>query len=366
MADEATTAEAVKPDKSERKDRKYRQNERAKHWLREWMDALLFAFIAALIIRTFFFEAYRIPTPSMEQTLLTGDFLVVSKINYGPRTPMVIGIPFTNVYLPGVSLPWTRLPGFEEVNRNDIVVFNYPIDIAPISAKTNYIKRAVGIPGDTLSIQNKMLYVNGDLSQQFDGVQKNYLVHVKARVRLSPAKVKSAGGTLVGAQAPGTYRVNMTTEVARNISQWPEVNTVELFVLPSDFNEYSRVDFNFTRGFYNHDHLPAVVVPFEGQTITLTSDNWHIYQNIVTRYEKNDVERDGDQFIINGEPTNRYTIKKNYYFVMGDNRDNSEDSRFWGFLPADHVVGKAGMIYFSWDSERWMPRFGRLLNFVHD
>lgn len=352
--------------KSRRKQRQKDQHEKAKSWLREWMDALLFAAIAALIIRTFFFEAYRIPTPSMEETLLTGDFLVVSKISYGPRTPMTLGVPFTNIYIPGLTLPWTRLPGYENIERNDIVVFNYPIDVAPIAAKTNYIKRCVGIPGDTLSIRDKELFVSDESAQNFPGIQKNYIVTVQERVRLSPAKVRAIGAQLIRAEGPNRYRVNMTKNEADVIGNWVEVTNVEPFVLPESYNEFSRVDFSFSAGFMNHDHLPPTVVPFKGQEVTLTAENWHIYENIVTRYEGNNVERKGDTFIINGEEKNTYTIQKDYYFMMGDNRDDSEDSRFWGFVPHDHVVGKAGLIYFSWDSERWLPRFDRILNFIHD
>jgi signal peptidase I len=357
--------------KEERKRRraqrqKGEQNERAKSWLREWADALMFAAVAALIIRTFLFEAYRIPTPSMEKTLLTGDFLIVSKISYGPRTPMVLGVPFTNIYLPGVVLPWTRLPGFDEIERNDIVVFNYPIDLAPIAAKTNYIKRAVGMPGDTLSINDTQLYVNGEEARPFPGIQQTYVVTVRDRVRLSPAKVEAAGGQLFRRQGENGYHVTMTKDVANEMSQWPEVNSVKPFVLPDDFNEYRQRDFSFSSGFNNHHHLPPIVVPSKGDRITLTPENYHIYENIITRYEKNDVESEGDQFIINGERTNEYTIQQDYYFMMGDNRDDSEDSRFWGFVPQSHIVGKAGMIYFSWDSERWLPRFGRILDVIHD
>lgn len=365
-------AEEITPE--DRKERKIRRGNRnnhdehakAKSWLKEWADALIFAAIAALIIRTFLFEAYRIPTPSMENTLMTGDFLVVSKVNYGPRTPMVLGIPFVNVNFHGLTLPWTRLPGFEDVDRNDIVVFNYPIDIAPVAAKTNYIKRAVGVPGDTLSIRSKQLYVNGEEAKRFPGIQYSYVVNVQERVRLSPSKVENAGGTLLGSQSQNSYRVNMTPEVADRIRDWAEVTSVKPFVLPEDFNEYSRVDFNFSAGFNNHDHMPPVVVPFEGQKVMLTSENWHIYENIITRYEGNNVDRNGDTFVINGEKTNSYTIQQDYYFMMGDNRDDSEDSRFWGFVPQDHIVGKAGIIYFSWDADRWMPRFDRILNFIHD
>lgn len=349
-----------------RHNRRGEQNERAKSWLREWGDALMFAAIAALIIRTFLFEAYRIPTPSMEKTLLTGDFLIVSKVSYGPRTPMVLGIPFTNIYLPGVVMPWTRLPGFSEVERNDIVVFNYPIDLAPIAAKTNYIKRAVGMPGDTLRINDTQLYVNGEEAESFPGIQQTYVVTVRERVRLSPAKVKAAGGQLVRREGSNGYNVVMTKDVANQLRQWPEVNSVDEYVLPDGFNEYNKRDFSFSSGFRNHHQMPPIVVPSKGETVTLTPENYHIYENIITRYERNNVDRNGDQFVINGEETDQYTIQQDYYFMMGDNRDDSEDSRFWGFVPQSHIVGKAGMIYFSWDSERWLPRFGRTLNLIHD
>lgn len=334
--------------------------------MREWADALLFAAIAALIIRTFFFEAYRIPTPSMEKTLMTGDFLIVSKMSYGPRTPMVLGIPFTNIHMSGVVLPWTRLPGLTEIKRNDIVVFNYPIDLAPIAAKTNYVKRAVGMPGDTLSMADNQLFVDGEPAEYFAGIQRTYEVRVRDRVRLSAAKVKAAGGRLYQTQQSGVYRINMTREVAETISQWPEVTEVNSFVLPEGFNEYDQRPFSFSSGFVNHHHLSPTVVPFEGQTVTLTPENYHVYEDILTRYEDNTVVRNGDQFTINGEQTNEYTIQQNYYFMMGDNRDNSEDSRFWGFVPQTHIVGKAGLIYFSWDHERWLPRFDRILNFIHE
>lgn len=365
MADDLTKEEREERKKSREK-KKNDQQAKAKSWLREWMDALLFAVIAAIIIRTFLFEAYRIPTPSMEKTLLTGDFLVVSKISYGARTPMVLGVPFTNVYLPGLTFPWTRLPGLTDIKRNDIVVFNYPIDVAPVAAKTNYIKRCVGIPGDTLSIRDKQVYVNGNRAEDYQGIQQFYIVDIRERMRLSQAKVNAAGGELVGAVGPNSYRVNMTEQAAEEISGWSEVMNVEPFILPESFNEFSRVDFSFSSGFNNHHHMPPVVIPFKGQQVELTPGNYHIYQNILTRYERQSVEQLDSTFVINGDTTSSYTIKRDYYFMMGDNRDDSEDSRYWGFVPDDHIVGKAGIIYFSWDSERWLPRFGRILNFVHN
>ncbi len=346
-----------------------KQNEdhqRAKHWAREWLDAFIFAAIAAIILRMFFFGAYRIPTPSMEQTLLTGDFLLVSKMAYGARTPMTVSIPFTDVYVPGMDLPWTRLPGFMDVERNDIIVFNYPIDTGPVSAKTNYIKRAVGMPGDELEIRDKRVHVNGQVEDGFETLMQHYRVVSRERIRLSPSKVRDAGARIVQSGGNNNYIINMTEETARQMEGWNEVDSVEPFVLPEDYKQFERRNFNFSRGFSNHDNIPAFRVPYKGKEVELSSDNWHLYQDIVERYERNSVQKDGDEFIINGEVTNQYVVQMDYYFTMGDNRDDSEDSRYWGFVPENHLIGKASIIYFSWDGERWMPRFRRMLNMIHD
>ncbi|MGF1671715.1 MAG: signal peptidase I [Balneolaceae bacterium] len=347
------------PDKHKEADKK------AKHWAREWLDALIWAAIAALILRTFFFGAYRIPTPSMEQTLLTGDFLLVSKMAYGARTPMTLSVPFTDIYMPGVNVPWFRIPGFEDVERNEIIVFNYPIDVAPISAKTNYIKRAVGMPGDRLEIRDKILYINGEIAEEFETLMHHYRVEVRERVRLSRAKVREAGARIIQSGNESVHIINMTNEVAQRMANWSEIENVELFVLPENFNEFGRRGFNFSRGFLNHDQIHEITIPYKGQEVILTDENWHLYQDILERYERNSVQKSGDTFFINGDETNTYTIKKNYYFTMGDNRDDSEDSRYWGFVPDDHIVGKASIIYFSWDGERFAPRIGRMFNLIH-
>lgn len=329
------------------------------------MNALVWAAVIAIVMRTFLFGAYRIPTPSMENTLMTGDFLIVTKLAYGPRTPMTVTVPFTQIYLPGVNLPWTRLPGYADIERDDIIVFNYPIDIGPISGKTNYIKRAVGVAGDTLQIDGKQLMVNGEAKPLEDTMMQHYRVETTERVQLSPAKVAEAGGQLLD-RARNLAVVNMTPVLAEVMLGWEEVVSVEPNVLPENSVNGGRSRFNFSRGFANQDHMGPFVVPFEGQEIVLTEENWPVYQDVVERYERNEVSVRGGEFVINGEVTNRYTIRQDYYFAMGDNRDNSEDSRYWGFVPDDHIVGKAGLIYFSWDKERFLPRFGRMFDVIHD
>lgn len=288
----------------------------------------------------------------------------MTKLAYGPRTPMTLSVPFTDIYLPGINVPWVRIPGYSEIDRDDIVVFNYPIDVAPISVKTNYIKRAVGLPGDDLKIENKVLYVNGEPSEKYDTIMQNYRVTVRDRIRLSPSKVRDAGGSIVQ-RGENVHIINMTDEVANEMRTWSEIEGVEVFILPDDFEQFGRRGFNFSSGFTNHDNMHEFTVPYSGQEIQLSDENWHLYQDIIERYERNVVRRDNGDFVINGNPTNTYTIQQDYYFMMGDNRDDSEDSRYWGFVPEDHVIGKAGIIYFSWDSENVFPRFNRVFNLIH-
>ena len=348
-----------------RKAKKDEENKKAKSWLREWIDAIVFAFIAAAILRAFLFGSYKIPTPSMEKTLMTGDLLIVSNITYGPRTPMGLCVPFLQGWcVPGVQLPWTRLPGYRDIERNDIFVFNVPWEVKPISQKTNYIKRAVAIPGDTMSIEDKILYINGEKSVQHEGVQRHYVLRMAERGRVSNAKMESVGGELIGYTNQDTYVVNMSDEVAATVGGWAEVDTMYLNVTPDGSTErnYVQSSGSFSRGFNNPDQLPEIVVPFEGQEIQLTDENWYVYEDIIQRYEKNDLRRENGTIFINGEETNTYTIQQDYFFAMGDNRDNSQDSRFWGFVPKDHVIGKAAIVWFSLDG--WVPRFERVFNLI--
>jgi signal peptidase I len=261
-----------------------------------------------------------------------------------------------------------RIPGLEKVHRNDVVVFNYPIDIAPISAKTNYVKRCVGVPGDTLAVINKVLYVNGHKAKMFPKLQQqHYKVLVKNNMRLSKAKIQDLGGKLLRRTTANTYIINMTYADADTMKTWPNIKSVAPFVLPMSVHEYSRDPhhFSFSKGWSNPDHMPQIVVPFKGEKVTLTPKDWHLYKAIVTRYEHNTVARKGKNFVINGKQINTYTIKQNYYFMMGDNRDNSEDSRFWGFVPYSHIIGKPVMVYFSWNWKKDLPRFGRIFHLVH-
>ncbi|SMO48204.1 signal peptidase I [Gracilimonas mengyeensis] len=348
-----------------KKAKKAEENKKAKSWLREWIDAIVFAFIAAAILRAFLFGSYKIPTPSMEKTLLTGDLLIVSNVTYGARTPMGLCVPFFQGWcVPGVTLPYTRLPGFRDIERNDIFVFNVPWEVKPINQKTNYIKRAVAVPGDTISIEDKYLYINGEREESHEGVQRFYVVKMADRVRLSNAKMESVGGELIGYINQSTYVVNLTEDVAETVGNWAEVDTMYLNVTPENQvdRNYTQSEGSFSMAFSNPDHMREIVVPFKGQEITLTDDNWYIYKDVIERYERNELRREGDTIYINGEQTNTYTIQQDYYFGMGDNRDNSMDSRFWGFVPKNHVIGKASIVWFSTDN--FVPRFERIFTLI--
>jgi len=335
--------------------------------LREWFDALVFAAIAAIIIRTFFFEAFRIPTPSMEKNLLVGDFLLVSKLHYGTRLPMTVGVPFTDIYMPGFVLPPLRLPGFTDVKRGDSFVFNYPPETTPADRKTHYIKRAMGLPGDTLSVQGKIVYVNGEAFPLEPGMQQEWIVDkTSPEVRLPGPRLRDLGIEQV-VSIPNTSKVLIryaTTEGIREIASWPYVRSVEPFIEPPGARNGSAT---YPPGSdYSRDEWGPVVIPEKGMTVQLSEDTWLLYEAAIRNYEGHETEATVDgRYRIDGQFADSYTFEQDYYFAMGDNRDNSLDSRFWGFVPHDHVVGKAFLIYFSWDAESGFPRFGRLFNLIN-
>ncbi len=353
----------------DRKKRRSDTDQKAKTWTREWIDAIVFALLAAIIIRAFIVGAYRIPTPSMEDTLLTGDFLLVSKLHYGARTPQSLGIPFTGIHFRNMRVPSTRLPGFMDIRRNDIVVFNYPIDEGIPSQKTNYIKRAVGIPGDTLAIRDKVLYVNHEEGETFETFQRLHRIVPAEGLRISQERIRSAGGVIPDQRVFGNNSRDLiifaSDPVLEEILSWSESSHAEMFVIPEDMDHNSRSRFRFAQGLGsgNQDRMPEVVVPFLGQELSLTTDNINLYWDVIDRYEGNRLEVRNQRIFINGRETDTYTVQRDYYFMMGDNRDNSEDSRNWGFVPDDHVVGRAWIIYFSLDG--LMPRFGRIFNLIH-
>ncbi len=370
MEENKSSEEEQKSSIWKRKKNNTEDDKKAKSWIREWLDALVFAFFAAAILRALLFGSYKIPTPSMEKSLMVGDFLIVSNVTYGPRTPMGICVPFTDWCLPGIKLPSGRIPGFRDIERNDVIVFNVPFEVKPISQKTNYIKRAVAIAGDTLEIRGKVVYINGQREEPHEGLQRHYLLRMKDRVRLSEAKLKAAGaGPVYGDTywdylSEDTYRVNLSEIAAKEIQEWQEVDSLWLYMVPEGqaSQGYITSGGSFSRAFLNQDHLPKIVIPFEGQEIELNNENWYVYKDLIERYEHNTLEQRNGKIFINGVETNKYVVKSNYYFGMGDNRDNSEDSRFWGFIPENHIIGNAVIVWYSHD--KGIPRFDRVLKLI--
>lgn len=343
------------------------RSKKPKSALREWTDAFLYILVIMVIVRTLFFDLFRIPTPSMEKSLLVGDYLFVSKIHYGTRTPLTLGIPFTPVYVRDFLLPHTRFPGFTKVKRGDAIVFNFPPDGQPIDRKTHYIKRVVGMPGERIEIANKMAYADGNALPLDKNMQQYWDVRKSdPRMQLSGAALRELGvSDFQTTSDMSVVRVQATREAAEAIESWSWIDRVEPSIVQEAAAEYyDMVMYPSGRG-YTPDNFGPVTIPAKGRSVALTQENWEIYGPVIARYEGHAVRQRSDGgFEVDGAPVTSWTFRQDYYFVMGDNRDNSEDSRFWGFVPMDHIVGKAVLIYFSWDKEAVLPRFRRFFHVI--
>lgn len=344
---------------------------------REWADAIIFAVIAATIIRWLFLEAFTIPTPSMEKSLLVGDFLFVSKIHYGPRTPKTpLQVPlthqkiwWTNIpsYVDWIQLPQYRFPGFTSIKQNDVVVFNYPPELEyPVDLKTNYIKRCVGLPGDSLKVVDTQVYINGEAIENPEKMEFRHNIitnqEIKDRV-FRNYDITDYERTNYG------YIAHTTPETAREFAKLPFIERVEILKMSPDQINPRVYPKNSQLFDWNEDYYGAIWIPAEDATIELNEYTIALYRSVIENYEHNDdVRIENGNVYINGEEVNSYTFKQDYYFMMGDNRHNSEDSRFWGFVPEDHVVGKAFFIWLSLDKhESFLNkiRWSRIFNLIH-
>ena len=380
--------------------------------VREWLDAIVWAVVAALIIRTFLFEAYTIPSSSMEKSLLVGDYLVVSKIGYGPRVPNTpLAFPFVHHTLPwsktaksyieNPQLPYKRLPGTTEIKRNDPIVFNFPagdtvsevyqsnvtfyqlcryfgrdnvmndkkqfgnIITRPVDKRENYVKRLIGMPGDTLQIIDGIVYINGEIGEQPNEMQHNYIVKITSN-GINPKILEKYNITEGYRTAHADELIfNMTADIAEEFRKLPFVKSVERRIAPVGTEISEDIFPNDTTHFkWNADNFGPIVIPQEGTTVKINTENIALYDRIIRAYELNDMIVKNGKIFINGEETNEYTFKMDYYWMMGDNRHNSQDSRFWGYVPVDHIVGKPVFVWLSIDKNTGKIRYNKTFRFV--
>ena len=379
---------------------------------RGWIDALIWAGAAAFIIRTFMIELYMIPTSSMEGSLMVGDYLFVSKMSYGAKIPNTpLAIPFvhntmpmtqsTNSYLEWLQLPYYRFFGFGKIKRYDDVVFNYPtgdtvilerraedyykvirnegrdkiwknytVISRPVDKEENYVKRCVGIAGDTLLFDNQKLYINGTLMEDPKGLQYMYKIHTQngmlSKRQLESLSVSSENIEYYYSQSARYYQYGLlalTKDKVKKVSAFSNVLSVEVMQTPANVTDKDIFPFDTTLFKWNIDNFGPLYIPEAGATIPLTKENMTLYHRIIETYEGNTVKIDGDNISINGKTATTYTFRMNYYWMMGDNRHNSLDSRYWGFVPEDHIVGKASFVLISLDKDKsWFEkiRFSRI------
>jgi signal peptidase I len=339
---------------------------------REWFNSIVFAVVAATLIRWTTVEAFVVPTPSMENTILVGDYLFVSKFHYGTRTTSTpLQIPLTHQkiwgtnipsYLDWIELPSYRLPGISKVQREDIVVFNVPPlslndgVLHPVQLKTNYVKRCIGLPGDVLVIDDQTVSVNGTLITKPEYMKYSYRVTTNDQLTgrtMQHLKLSTNDYYYLGKDESGHSRYHMflTEEQLQSLRSAPYVRRVEQQVKRKGNGEH---DIFPSAAFapWNGDNYGPLTVPSEGMTISVNDSTLALYGETIRLYERNNsVEIGQGSLTIDGKQLQQYTFRQNYYFMMGDNRHNSLDSRYWGFVPEDHIVGKALFIWMSLDEE---------------
>ncbi len=407
-----------------------KRNATKKSKLVEWIDAIVFAVIAATIIRMFIIEAYMIPTSSMEGNLLVGDYLFVSKYSYGPRMPITpLSIPFTHHTMPGttnkqpfstaIESPYKRLAGLAEIKRNDIVVFNFPtgdtvcveqqnpdyyqivrmqalqmklddkkngrplqtdasyyatgrkfvrsrytIAERPIDKQENYVKRCIGTPGDTLQVIHGNVFINGKPEEMKDDVQYEYRVYTNKRINKENLRKLGLSQEDIHIQSDETlYNLVMNLEELEKVRAFKSVDSIVRTESETDQYSVSEI-FPYSEHYeWNKDNYGPIWMPKAGVTIKLDTKNIAFYHRIIESYEKNKLVIKDGKIFINDKETDTYTFKMNYYFMMGDNRHSSADSRYWGYVPEDHIVGTPLMIWMAIDQDPEVGLFDGAIRF---
>ena len=343
--------------------KKEKKEKKKKSELRTWVEAIAFAVVAAHILRTFFIEAYTIPTSSMEKSMLIGDFLFVSKLAYGPRVPMTpVAVPLVHHTIPGtkkksyseiVKVPYHRMKGLGDIKRNDCVVFNWPAEKLnrPVDKKENYVKRCVGIAGDKIEIVNGQLMVNDEPQAEPEGMKKQFTYNVKTKGSgLNPKLLyKKFDITEVSRVSNmNEYNLFLTDEALEGLNEFKNVKSITQNI-DTTYNSPQYYFPNNNDHLWNIDNYGPILIPKKGFSIDLTMENIDLYKDIIEIYEENTLKISENNIYINDSLASSYKFKMNYYWMMGDNRHNSADSRMWGFLPENHVVGKALVVWMSWD-----------------
>ena len=378
-------------------------------FVREWIDAIIFAVVVVSFINIFFFQAFKIPSSSMESTLYTGDHLFVSKLSYGPRIPQTpLTIPFTHNVLPSgkksystlVQNDYRRLKGWGKVERNDIVVFCFPhgdsvlsqipsadyyavvratskefairkwgpLVVHPSDKKDHYVKRCVGIPGDTLRIQDGQLYVNGLKAENPENMQWAYTVQTNGS-RISNKVLQHIGVNIseysYDPVLPGYRHLALSNKMLEQVIELKSVVSVEPeFEMPMPGSgDVEIFPFDASLG-WTRDYISQLWVPCKGATVELNAQNLPLYRRIITSYEGHTLEEKNGLIYIDGKEAHSYTFEMDYFYMMGDNRHNSLDSRYWGFVPEDHIVGKPRVIWLSTDKNRNFPNNIRWRRFL--
>jgi len=388
---------------------KQKKGEPKKKW-KEWADALIFALVVSTIIKIFIFQLYAIPTGSLEKTLQIGDRLFVSKLSFGPQMPNTpISFPLvhntlpwtksTNSYVEWLQWPYKRLAGFGQVERDDIVVFNFPVGDTilvgyenpdyyewvrqygkerllnefeikgrPVDKKENFVKRCNAIPGDTLLIVDTKVYRNGKLQKAYEGIEHNYIVKTNGET-INPKAFERLGIYKADVNynpSSSQYGLPLTDEMVEKLRQFPSIVSVERMIKTKGERDAGIFPHN-PKFNWNVDNFGPLVMPKAGMTIDLTEENIILYRRVIDVYEQNDYMEQNGQVFIDGKAVTKYTFKQGYYWMMGDNRHNSADSRAWGFVPEDHIVGKPVLIFYSLNEEKSFPsniRWDRIFRLI--
>ena len=390
----------------------YKQGEKRNAVL-DWLDAIIFAVVVVTFINTFFFQAFKIPSSSMESSLYTGDHLFVSKLAYGPKLPQTpLTIPFTHNVIAGresystaLQNDYRRIKGFGHVKTGDYVVFGFPhgdtvlvrepaadyyayvralgkeyvektygpIKVRPSDKKDHYVKRCVAVAGDTLTIKDGQVYVNSVAQENWPGVQNSYRVVTDGK-RINPKNLDKLGVNLrelwYHPELPGYPEMPLTADMLEKVQSYANVVSVtrNVDVYPPDYPDSDVTIFPFSSDYkWTRDNFGPLWIPAKGAEVELTIENLPLYKRIITSYEGNTLEVKDGKIYINSEEAQSYTFQQDYYFMMGDNRHNSLDSRYWGFVPEDHIVGKPAVIWLSINGNKKFPnniRWRRFFKFV--